>query len=310
VRAGDEIVVCGQLFHTGTPVVLWTDPGGYDAYRVENRFDRPAFLAAALAAQAAPASAPAKTQPAEAEAVARYGSWRKWRKHVPPEVLDSAWQHGWSLDRLRDHVDLFVLHYDVCCTSRRCFEVLHDERHLSVHFMLDLDGTIYQTLDLKERAWHAGSANDRSVGVEIANIGAYKSHQPLEKWYTRDADGRPRVTLPPAWGNGGLRSARPARSDPVHGAIHGQEYQQYDFTPEQYAALAKLTATLTRVLPRVRLEFPRDAAGAVLPRVLSEAELQAFSGVLGHYHLTKQKIDPGPALDWDRLQRDAQRALR
>jgi hypothetical protein len=30
-RAGDEIMVCGQLFHTGAPVVLWTDPGGYDA---------------------------------------------------------------------------------------------------------------------------------------------------------------------------------------------------------------------------------------------------------------------------------------
>src|SRR6185295_15662200 len=37
-RAGDEIVVCGKYVHTGTPVVLWTDPGGYDAYRVERRF--------------------------------------------------------------------------------------------------------------------------------------------------------------------------------------------------------------------------------------------------------------------------------
>src|SRR5579859_4471562 len=37
-RVGDEIVVAGQFFHTGTPVVLWMDPGGYDAYRVERRF--------------------------------------------------------------------------------------------------------------------------------------------------------------------------------------------------------------------------------------------------------------------------------
>src|SRR5262249_10206060 len=37
-RQGDEIVVCGQLFHTTAPVVLWMDPGGYDAYRVERRF--------------------------------------------------------------------------------------------------------------------------------------------------------------------------------------------------------------------------------------------------------------------------------
>jgi N-acetylmuramoyl-L-alanine amidase len=37
-RRGDEIVVAGQLFHTGTRVVLWSDPGGFDAYRVERRF--------------------------------------------------------------------------------------------------------------------------------------------------------------------------------------------------------------------------------------------------------------------------------
>src|SRR5262245_34459802 len=37
-RTGDEIVVCGRFFHTTTPVVLWMDPGGYDAYRVERRF--------------------------------------------------------------------------------------------------------------------------------------------------------------------------------------------------------------------------------------------------------------------------------
>ena len=39
--------------------------------------------------------------------------------------------------------------------------------------MLDLDGTIYQTLDLKEGAWHATDANGRSIGIEIANIGAF-----------------------------------------------------------------------------------------------------------------------------------------
>src|SRR5947209_18097587 len=37
-RKGDEIVVAGQFVHSGTPVVLWMDPGGYDAYRVERRF--------------------------------------------------------------------------------------------------------------------------------------------------------------------------------------------------------------------------------------------------------------------------------
>src|SRR5256714_13742792 len=37
-RSGDEMVVAGKFVHTGTPIVLWMDPGGYDAYRVERRF--------------------------------------------------------------------------------------------------------------------------------------------------------------------------------------------------------------------------------------------------------------------------------
>src|SRR5689334_20499914 len=37
-RRGDEIVVAGHLFHTGSRVVTWMDPRGYDAYRVERRF--------------------------------------------------------------------------------------------------------------------------------------------------------------------------------------------------------------------------------------------------------------------------------
>ena len=83
---------------------------------------------------------------------------------------------GWDLSTLQRVVDQFVIHFDVSGTSRQCFNVLHDPRDLSVHFMFDLDGTIYQTLDLKERAWHATSSNSRSVGIEIANIGAYPTN--------------------------------------------------------------------------------------------------------------------------------------
>lgn len=311
-RRGDEIVVCGQLFHTGTPVVLWLDPFGYDAYRVEPRFADPAAAsqpgtASQPAGASQPATLPARRRPPPPEG-ARYGSWRK---HVPAEVAAEVRRDGWQLERLREHVDLFVLHYDVCGTSRQCFKVLHDLRGLSVHFMLDLDGTIYQTLDLKERAWHAGSGNDRSIGIEIANIGAYPDMKTLEKWYGRDERNRPIVTLPAWMGDGGLRSpgfiARPARPEPVAGEIHGRRYLQYDFTPQQYAALGKLTATLCRVLPRIKPQFPREPDGRIATRVLTDPELARFSGILGHYHLTTDKIDPGPAFDWDRLARDLRR---
>ncbi len=37
-RRGTEIAVCGRLFDCDTPVVLWFDPSGYDAYRQQPFF--------------------------------------------------------------------------------------------------------------------------------------------------------------------------------------------------------------------------------------------------------------------------------
>ena len=285
-RLGDEIVVCGQLFHTGAPVVLWMDAGGYDAYRAECEFT------------------PDRQTPSKpvSDSPTRYSSFRQ---HVPEEVAERVRTRGWDLPLLQDWVDLFVIHYDVCGTSRRCFEVLHDIRGLSVHFMLDLDGTIYQTLDVKERAWHAGSANDRSVGIEIANMGAYPDMEVLDRWYDRDERGRTVVILPEHMGDGGVRTpgfvAHPSRDEPVRGTIQGRELMQYDLTDEQYDSLIKLTAALCRALSRIAPDYPRDEAGALRTTKLTEKEMEAFSGVLGHYHITEVKVDPGPAFDWDRL---------
>jgi N-acetylmuramoyl-L-alanine amidase len=183
--------------------------------------------------------------------------------------------------------------------------------------MLDIDGTIYQTLDLKERAWHAAHANTRSVGIEIANIGAYPpddEDRTLERWYGVDARGRTRITLPESMGDGGVRTpgfvGRPARSEPVYGLIHGRPLVQYDLTPEQYDSLIKLTATLCTVLPRIRCDYPRDAAGGVLTTVMPEDEWEAYGGLIGHFHLTENKIDPGPAFDWDRVVDGARTLMR
>jgi N-acetyl-anhydromuramyl-L-alanine amidase AmpD len=174
-----------------------------------------------------------------------------------------------------------------------------------VHFLLDLDGTIYQTLDLKERAWHATTSNGRSVGIEIANIGAYgpDDTNPFEQWYTKDADGQTRVTIPETYGDGGLRLTnmllRPARPQPVMGTIQQRELIQYDFTPAQYEALIKLTASLCRVLPEIKCAFPKDAAGQLISERLPDADLNNYHGVLGHFHIQKDKVDPGPAFQWD-----------
>lgn len=297
-RRGDEIMVCGTLIHTGAPVVLWTDPGGYDAYRVEKRF------------------APLDQSDWDhskggLETPNRYGI--RGAGLLPP-LVDQVRGGGWALDQLRTVVDQFVIHYDVCGTSRTCFRVLQDQRGLSVHFLLDLDGTIYQCLDVKERAWHATIANDRSIGIEIANIGAYPPDKAaiLDRWYAADSIGT-RVTLPDSLGDGGIRTpsfvARPARPDRITGAINGQALVMYDLTPQQYESLAKLTAALCKTFPKLIPDAPRDPSGQVLARTLNSDEFASFGGVLGHFHVQENKADPGPAFDWERLLTQTRREM-
>jgi N-acetylmuramoyl-L-alanine amidase len=294
-RRGDEIVACGQLFHTTAPVVLWLDPGGYDAYRTEPRFrggDEPK-----------PGVAAAKE--AENRFPTRWFGVRKGSLSL--EESERARTGGWDLDTLRKVVDQFVIHFDARGTSRGCFEVLHDRRGLSVHFMLDLDGTIYQTLDLKEGAWHATVANSRSIGIEIANIGTspFDHSDRFDRWYRRDPDGRTRILIPtgeePPKGRDPSWVARPIRDDLVVGTVQGRELRQYDLTPEQYDSLIRLTATLCTLFPQIKCDYPRDGSGALVRRKLPGDELDRYKGLLGHYHVQTNKVDPGPAFQWDRV---------
>jgi N-acetyl-anhydromuramyl-L-alanine amidase AmpD len=278
------------------------DPGGYDAYRVERRFsalDRADWQHS-------------KEDQKDLTSPNRYNMRRNG---LSTNEIERFRGGGWDLPSLQRVVDQFVIHFDVCGTSRQCFKVLQDYRDLSVHFMLDLDGTIYQTLDLKERAWHATTSNSRSVGIEIANMGAYGKDEenPLDKWYAKGASGGTRLTIPSEYGDGGIRTrdfvGRPARPDPVHGAIQGRDLVQYDFTPQQYEALAKLTAALCKTFPKLKCDCPRNPGGTVVPQKLPDDELKAYEGVLGHYHIQTDKVDPGPAFQWDRVIGEAQRLM-
>jgi len=302
-RTGDEIIVAGQLFHTGTRVITWMDPGGYDAYRVERRFapfDQSSWETSKVAVAAL------KTPN-------RYGLRKDGLTDAEIERVRGG---GWDLKLLQDKVDQFVYHYDVAGTCRQCFRVLHDARCLSVHFMVDIDGTIYQTLDLKERAWHATTSNTRSIGIEIANMGAYLSptNSTLLTWYKKDPDGRTYISIPERLGDGGVLTknfiGRPARNEPVFGIVQGTKLYQYDLTDEQYEALIRLTATLCKVFPKIHCDYPRDEKGQLIPGVLSEEKLTTYQGLIGHYHIQKNKTDPGPAFDFIRIVEGARAKMK
>ena len=88
-------------------------------------------------------------------------------------------------------------------SSGACQKVL-DNRGISVHFLIDNDGTIYQTIDMQHGCWHAGSerANRASVGVEISN--AY--YPKYQDWYVRNGHGERPMIEGVAMPRRGLRS--------------------------------------------------------------------------------------------------------
>lgn len=129
---------------------------------------------------------------------------------------------------------------------------------LSVHLYISQAGVIYQLADLDLVTLHAGVANEFAIGIEVANKGRGPSHK---KW--------PR--------------------DKYTARVHGRRVTFLDFYPEQYRAAKALNDALLRLFG---LPCARPGTDALLsPKVLGE-----FKGVLGHYHVSRHKTDPGPRL--------------
>jgi N-acetyl-anhydromuramyl-L-alanine amidase AmpD/murein DD-endopeptidase MepM/ murein hydrolase activator NlpD len=246
--AGSSIVVAGQLYDVGRPVVLWSDPQGFDAYQT-SCIDQKGGCCD-------------RSSP-------RFGA----RKGLEER----------SVAGLENVISQLVLHFDGCVNSRSCFKSMHNRERaagstgcgLSAHFMIDADGTIYQTMDLVERAYHAEEVNSTSVGVEICNRGRVDKGE----WPKLPAEYR----------------TRPEK-DVV---INGEHHLAYEFRAEQYDSIIALARTLLRVFPRIKPVTPEKDGLTVMDTL---ADPLGFAGIVGHLHvdLQKQKWDPG-ALDWGRI---------
>jgi hypothetical protein len=179
-------------------------------------------------------------------------------------------------------VDLLVLHWDGCTSSRLCYQVLL-ERRLSVHLLLDADGTVYQALDLAEaHAFHAAEVNERSVGVEICN--------PVRVERSRFCN-PPRSVV---WDRG-------VNGDPDHSHL-----EFYDVQKQRLVELAKAVSDIFEI-PRRLPRLPEwtshtgglpDLSGTVTRGALDA--LASFTGTCGHFHVSSQKDDPGNTL-WGNL---------
>ena len=239
-----KIWVAGVGFDVETNVVRWDEPGGFNAMLTRcTSFPRP-------------------TQPC------RGGGVYPYSEHVPLRARRyrerAAMRGEFTLAAAQGVIRQFILHHDGCPNAQVCFNVLHNERGLSCHFLLDNDGTIYQTMDLAYMAFHAAGFNARSIGVEISNRGDAKRYP---NYYPRGRD---------------VTTCR----------IHDHTYLAYEYTDAQYEALEALGRGLARALPNLPIDYPQDSPGHQAWS-LSE-NVRSYAGYLGHYHTTRRKWDPGP----------------
>ncbi len=168
----------------------------------------------------------------------------------------------------KTEIDLFVLHWTGGEGSAKgLFRVLN-HRALGVEFAVDRDAAIWQFADpVKVDTFDAGKFNPRSVGVEIVNYG-----------FRRKVADIPRA----------------GRKRPLYQTtLNGRKRTFARFTPAQMAAAIALTEAVTDAIPTIPKQIPRDEGGQILQRTMTAASLKSFSGVVGHFHLTKKKSDPG-----------------
>lgn len=249
-----NLIIAGQTFKIDAPVINFREPPFWDATRE--------------------VCMPTETDPAPAckPGGVPYGNLpRPYTKRYALRPALRRYGMNPPLDAVKAVIKQFVVHHDGVSSADMCFSVLQNERGLSCHFLIDNDGTIYQTIDLSLMAYHAAEWNTASIGVELCNRG--------------DA------TKEPDYYSSGRRGPR---RDVKACKINGHTYRAFDFTPMQYEGFLKLARALQRLLPNLPAEFPQSSAGVQGWDTMPTSASFGFSGYIGHYHLTRNKWDPGP----------------
>lgn len=173
----------------------------------------------------------------------------------------------------RNAPDLIVVHWTGGEGSHKRVLATLRKRNLSVHFVIDRDGQIYQTCDpMLVTCSHVGKFNSRSIGIEIVNYGSLPQNK--TPW--------PLSAIPDTWRDRGVYST----------LINNRHMWLADFFAPQKAALRCLLSTLCTYC-NIPGDVPVDVQGNPLHRRLRLTEARFFTGICGHYHLSKTKIDPG-----------------
>ncbi len=244
-----SIVIDGKAFDIGVRVVKWYDKGGFSGYGCKSVTVRE------------------KDDRSEGYKVRRIRGARFGKR-----------KNGY------DSITQFMFHHTGGDGdgAKRVFNTLHNQRGLSVHFVIDDDGTVFQFLDPFAKAWHAGSHNNCSIGVELNLFPLVKKNP---NYYSEK---------------------RNARTNNVEHNVgistrHNKDYHCFMMPELQVDSAARLAAGVWAGLYDVTGNG-RFATAPMFPAesdstsgFIAKGEVQDAKdhiGLIGHFHATRRKIDP------------------
>jgi N-acetyl-anhydromuramyl-L-alanine amidase AmpD len=164
-------------------------------------------------------------------------------------------------------VDLGVVHWTGSENDIPTLFRTLDTRELGVEFAIDKAGVIWQFCDpALIDTFDAGVVNPRSWGVEVVCYG----HRKL--FSLRNPD-----------------SARPT----YNCRLHGKTFKAAEFNHAQLQALHALCNAMATAFPSMPRQVPVGPDRLVLNRAMRPDELRDYRGVVGHFHITNKKVDPG-----------------
>lgn len=163
--------------------------------------------------------------------------------------------------------------------------------HVSVPFVIGRNGIIYNLFASKYWSYHLGpnaiggntAMSRECIGIELSNIG------PLKKI------GNNLVTT---YSNTDIYCTTDETQHYIRLATPYRGYEYYaKFTDAQYAATSKLIRFLC-----AKYSLPKTfVAAAKRHNIMTAAEFTGFSGIATHVNCRTDKVDIGPAFDWDRV---------
>jgi hypothetical protein len=265
IRPSGNLIIGGREFPTDARIVNFRDPPGWNAASKN-----------CMSLDRNP-SPPCKAAP---DGQYPYGPPDGYAPYTQrfstrPALRRKDWNNGMNApyEAVKSVVKQFVIHLDNCFTAEMCWDVLQNERGLSCHFLVDNDGTIYQTLDLALMGYHASEWNTNSIGVELCNFGSAKENPNLYRSGKFGPD----------------RGHKPCK-------INGHTYLAFEYTRAQMVEMRKLSRALLRLFPNLPAEYPQSSPGQQAWDTLPKSATLGFAGYIGHYHLVPEKWDPGV---WD-----------